>query len=111
VTDRWPMQHASLWLNGSMTDFGVLPGGEDSGADAISSQGVIVGSSGRIDPVTNETSYRPVIYANGTMTAIPAPSSDAYARDINDAGVVRPDNGAEFQSRSFRTLRVQRPQS
>jgi probable HAF family extracellular repeat protein len=83
-----PMAHAFLWQNGVMTDLGLLPGDEDSGATAINSHGVIVGSSGRTDPESYETNYTPFIYANGTMTAIAAPSADAYAADINDAGVV-----------------------
>jgi probable HAF family extracellular repeat protein len=71
-----------------MTDLGVLPGDEDSGAAAINNEGIIVGSSGRTDPETYETTYKPFIYANGVMTAIAAPSVDAYAGDINDDGVV-----------------------
>jgi probable HAF family extracellular repeat protein len=88
VTALGPMPHAFLWQNGVMTDLGVLPGDEDSGATSINSHGVIVGSSGRTDPETYETRYKPFIYANGTMTAIAAPSVDAHAGDINDAGVV-----------------------
>jgi probable HAF family extracellular repeat protein len=70
------------------TDLGVLPGDEDSGASAINSDGVIVGSSGRTDPETYESTYRPFIYQHGTMTAIPAPSFEAYGGDVNDSGVV-----------------------
>jgi probable HAF family extracellular repeat protein len=89
VTAMGPAPHAFLWQNGVMTDLGLLlPGDEDSGAAAINSHGVIVGSSGRTDPETYETRYKPFIYANGTMTAIAAPSVDAYAGDINDNGVV-----------------------
>jgi probable HAF family extracellular repeat protein len=88
VTALGPMPHAFLWQNGVMTDLGLLPGDEDSGATAINSNGVIVGSSGRTDPETYETTYHPFIYANGTMTRIAVPSVDAYAGDINDAGVV-----------------------
>jgi probable HAF family extracellular repeat protein len=81
-------QRAFLWDNGTMTDLGLLPGDQDSGASAINDLGVIVGSSGWTDPDTYEQHYRPFIYANGTMSAIPAPSSEAFAGDINDAGVV-----------------------
>lgn len=88
VTALGPMPHAFLWQNNVMTDLGVLPGDADSGATGINSGGVIVGSSGTTDPETYETRYRPFIYANGAMTAIAAPSVDAYAADINDAGVV-----------------------
>jgi probable HAF family extracellular repeat protein len=80
--------HAFLWENGVMTDLGVLPGDEDSGASAINNVGQIVGSSGRTDPDTYETFYRPFIYENGAMRPVPVPSSDSYGGDINDAGVV-----------------------
>lgn len=81
-------QHAFLWENGTMTDLGLLPGDQDSGASAINNLGVIVGSSGWTDPDTYEQHYRPFIYTNGSMSAIAAPSSEAFAGDINDAGVV-----------------------
>ena len=71
-----------------MTDLGLLPGDEDGGAAAINNFGQIVGSSGRTDPDTYETFYKAFIYSGGVMTALPVPSSDAYAGDINDAGVV-----------------------
>jgi probable HAF family extracellular repeat protein len=82
------MQHAFLWENGVTFDLGLLPGDEDSGASAINSHGVIVGSSGRTDPDTYESTYRPFIYQHGAMAPIPAPSSEAYGGDINDFGVV-----------------------
>jgi probable HAF family extracellular repeat protein len=82
------MPHAFLWENGVMTDLGVLPGDEDSGAAAINNVGQIVGSSGRTDPDTYETFYRPFIYENGAMRPVPVPSSDSHGGDINDAGVV-----------------------
>src|SRR5687767_9287273 len=49
---------------------------------------MIVGVSGRTDPATYDMSYRPFVFTNGTMTAIPVPSAEACARDLNDAGVV-----------------------
>ena len=82
------MPHAFLWQNGVMTDLGVLPGDEDSGAAAINNLGQIVGSSGRTDPETYESTYRSFLYENGVMTALPVPSSESYAGDINDSGVV-----------------------
>jgi probable HAF family extracellular repeat protein len=88
MTPLGPMQHAFLWQGGATLDLGLLPGDEDSGASAINSHGVIVGSSGRTDPDTYESFYRPFIYQGGTMTAIPAPSTEAYGGDINDSGVV-----------------------
>jgi probable HAF family extracellular repeat protein len=88
MTPLGPMQHAVLWQDGAITDLGLLPGDEDSGAAAINTSGQIVGSSGRTDPDTYESFYRPFLYSGGVMTAIPVPSWEAYASDINDSGVV-----------------------
>jgi probable HAF family extracellular repeat protein len=82
------MQHPFVWQNGVMTDLGLLQGDEDGGAAAINNAGHIVGSSGRTDPDTYESFYRAFIYADGVMTALPVPSWEAYAGDVNDAGVV-----------------------
>jgi probable HAF family extracellular repeat protein len=82
------MGHPFAWQNGVMTDLGLLAGDEDGGASAINNFGQIVGSSGRTDPDTYESFYRAFVYSNGVMTALPVPSSEAYAGDINDAGVV-----------------------
>jgi probable HAF family extracellular repeat protein len=80
--------HAFLWQNGVMTDLGLLRGDDqDSGAAAINADGVIVGTSGRLDENTS-VDYRPFVWENGVMSAIPTPSFEAYATDINDAGVV-----------------------
>ena len=89
VTELGPMAHAFLWQNGVMTDLGVLPGGADeSWAAAINNLGQIVGTSGRTDPETYEQTYRSFLYEYGTMKALPVPSSENYAVDINDSGVV-----------------------
>ena len=82
------MPHAFLWQDGVMTDLGVLPGQEDSGASAINNLGQIVGSSGTTDPETYEVTSQSFLYESGVMTALPVPSSESYAGDINDAGVV-----------------------
>jgi probable HAF family extracellular repeat protein len=82
------MQHPFVWQNGVMTDLGLLAGDEDGGASGINSSGQIVGSSGRTDPETYESFYRAFVYSNGAMTALPVPSWEAYAGDINDTGVV-----------------------
>jgi probable HAF family extracellular repeat protein len=77
-----------MWKDGVMTDLGLLPGDEDGGAAAINSLGQIVGSSGRTDLETYESFYKAFIHFNGVKTALPVPSSEAYAGDINDEGVV-----------------------
>jgi probable HAF family extracellular repeat protein len=82
------MQHPFVWQNGVMRDLGLLAGDEDGGAAAINNLGQIVGSSGRTDPETYESFYRAFLYSNGVMTALPVPSWEAYAGDINDAGTV-----------------------
>jgi probable HAF family extracellular repeat protein len=82
------LQHPFRWQNGVMTDLGLLDGDEDGGAAAINSAGQIVGASGRTDPDTYESFYRAFLYADGAMTALPVPSWEAHAGDINDAGVV-----------------------
>jgi probable HAF family extracellular repeat protein len=52
TTPLGPMAHAYVWQNNVMTDLGVLAGLDDSGASAINSDGVIVGSSSHTDPDT-----------------------------------------------------------
>jgi probable HAF family extracellular repeat protein len=79
--------HAFLWQNGVMTDLGVLEGDEDSSASAINADGVIVGTSGRLD-ADSMAIYTPFIFENGVMRAIAVQSSEAYATDVNDAGAV-----------------------
>ena len=88
VTQLGPVSHAVLWENGTAFDLGVLPGAEESGASAINELGVIVGTSGRTDPETYEQTYQPFIVTNGVMSPISVPSSEAYASDINDHGVI-----------------------
>jgi probable HAF family extracellular repeat protein len=88
ATPLGPMAHAYLWQNGVMTDLGVLPGLDDSGAAAINSSGVVVGSSSHTDPDTYEVTSAAFIYQDGQMSALPVPSPESYAGDINDSGVV-----------------------
>ena len=82
------MQHPFVWQNGAMTDLGLLDGDQDGGAAAINSAGQIVGSSGFIDPDTYQSTYRAFLHANGALTALPVPSTEAYAGDINESGTV-----------------------
>lgn len=60
----------------------------DGGAAAINGAGQIVGSSGFTNPDTYEQTYRAFLYSNGAMTALPVPSTEAYAGDINEFGTV-----------------------
>jgi probable HAF family extracellular repeat protein len=83
-----PLAHAALWEGTQPVDLGVLPGDEDSWANAINEHGVIVGATGRTDPDTYNSFYRPFIHDAGGMRAIPTPSPEAYALDINVHGVV-----------------------
>jgi probable HAF family extracellular repeat protein len=84
-----PLTHAFLWQNGvGMTDLGVLPGDEDSAASAINELGQVTGSSMRTDPETYENNSHSFIYSGGSMTALPVPSAESYASDINDSGQV-----------------------
>ncbi len=41
-----------------------------------------------MDPETYEMTSQSFLYEDGVMTALPVPSSESYAGDINDAGVV-----------------------
>jgi probable HAF family extracellular repeat protein len=87
-TTQVNMPHATLWQNGAIIDLGRAPGMEDSGAVSINRAGQIVGSSGLMDPDTYEITSRAFLYENGTMQVLPVPSTEAYASDINDSGVV-----------------------
>ena len=77
-----------IWHNGAVIDLGKLEGMDDSGATAINNLGQIVGSSGRMDPDTYEVFQTAFLYENGVMSPLPVPSWEAYASDINDAGVI-----------------------
>ena len=58
------VSHAFRWQNGVLTDLGVLPGGNFSGANAINARGWIAGFSqnGEIDPVTGGTAGHAVLW-------------------------------------------------
>src|SRR5688572_18664369 len=81
--------HPFVWENGVMRDLGLLEATDhDGGAAGINSLGQIVGSSGRTDPETYEQFYKAFLYSNGVMTALPVPSWEAFAGDINDSGTI-----------------------
>jgi probable HAF family extracellular repeat protein len=82
------LAHAFLWQDNVMTDLGVLPGDEDSSASAINELGQIAGTSMRTDPESYQVMSRSFIHSGGVMTALPVPSIESYATDINDSGVV-----------------------
>ncbi len=88
INELGPLVHAFVWNEGVMTDLGMLPGDEESGAAAINNLGQIVGSSSVTDPLTYATTSRSILYENGVMVALAVPSSESYASDINDAGMV-----------------------
>jgi probable HAF family extracellular repeat protein len=88
MTVLGPMPHAFVWQNGVMTDLGVLPGEQDSGATAINSHGHIVGTSGRTDPDTYEISSRSFLYTGTTLIDLGVPSFQSSATDINDHGQI-----------------------
>jgi probable HAF family extracellular repeat protein len=88
-----PLPRAVLWQKDSqgvfrVTNLGVIPGTDESGATAINAAGQIVGSSGHTDPDTYEVTSTAFLYSGGVMTALNVPSSEAYAGDINDFGVI-----------------------
>jgi probable HAF family extracellular repeat protein len=80
--------HAFRWQDGVMTDLGVLPGEQDSGASAVNSHGHVVGTSGRTDPETYEITSRSFLYAGTTLIDLGVPSFRSSATDINDHGHV-----------------------
>jgi probable HAF family extracellular repeat protein len=88
ISEVEQIEHAFLWENGVLRDLGVLPDDTESTAAAINTAGVVVGSSSRTNTTTFQETRRAFIFHNGSMTAIPVPSADAQAADINDAGVV-----------------------
>jgi probable HAF family extracellular repeat protein len=78
--------HAFIWQNGVMTDLGTLPGGFSSSAAAITSHGLIAGSSG----TANFGPSHAVLFQNGTVTDLGVPSgfTSSSANALNNNGVV-----------------------
>lgn len=80
--------HGFLWDNGVVTDLGDL-GGRQSQAFRINSAGDIVGYSRRVPLPAGRT--RAVVWKAGVITELPmlpGGTHDAFARSINDAGVI-----------------------
>lgn len=78
-------EHGFLWNGSSITDLGDL-GGENSSADWISPNGLIVGCADMPDGIH----HHPTIYQAGQMQdmGLPAGTTDGCAYAINDAGQV-----------------------
>jgi len=90
---------AVKWSKGVLTDLGTLPGGVNSAAGAINSQGAIFGQSenGLIDPVYGAPAFVATIWKGGEITdlgtlgggfSVPGVFGDGRPRDgsINDRG-------------------------
>jgi probable HAF family extracellular repeat protein len=91
--------HAIKWRNGVLTDLGTLPGGVNSAAGAINSQGAIFGQSenGLIDPVYGAPAFVATIWKDGKIKnlgtlgggfSVPGVFADARPRDgcLNSRG-------------------------
>ena len=87
-TELGPSAHAFLWQGGVMTEIEPFPGHVDSGATAINSLGQIAGWSSITDPEVYDVQATSFIYENGAKRALPIPSTEHYANDINDLGHV-----------------------
>ena len=92
----WPINHAFIWSNGTLTDLGTpatiaCPGFSDDCSDAeawsINDQGDVVGTG--FAPSAAGLHWRPILWSNGTITDLGvSPGEDAWATFINNAGQV-----------------------
>jgi len=82
--------HAVLWAGGTMTDLGVLGGGDWAQARAINESGQVAGYS-RVAPLPN---WHPFMWQGGVLSDVgSAGGSQTAAYDINGAGwIVGSDN-------------------
>ncbi|MFJ9924207.1 hypothetical protein ACIRSF_33510 [Streptomyces rubiginosohelvolus] len=86
-TQKQEVPHAVRWdRSGAVTDLGVLPGFDVSGAFGINDKGVVVGQSGVTDRVGRPVRWDP----DGTLTelALPAGTRSGTANAVNHAGAV-----------------------
>lgn len=86
VSDTGTETHAVQWEGGNPLDLGVLPGGGNSSANAVNSDGTIVGSSETVEYM----SYHAVAWAQGRMIdlGVMPGHTRSTASDVNAAGAV-----------------------
>jgi probable HAF family extracellular repeat protein len=87
-TELGPSIHAFLWQGGAMTEIEPFAGHVDSGATGINRLGQVVGWSSITDPEIYDVQAASFIFENGAKRALPVPSTEHYANDINDLGHV-----------------------
>jgi probable HAF family extracellular repeat protein len=84
--------HAFQWQDGSLTDLGALPGGYNSFANSISSNGFVVGYSenGAIDPLLGVPEINGVLWKDGQIVNLGTIEGgyESAASAVNDRGQV-----------------------
>ncbi len=83
------VQHGFEWRNGVLTDLGALPGVNNSQAQAINNEDLVVGLSqtGAIDPLTGFPVQHAVVWRNGEIADIGTlGGTQAAAFTVNDRG-------------------------
>ena len=85
------LQHAFVWQNGTLTDLGTLPTGNNSFAYYLSDNGLIIGGSdiGIFDPVSGQPEYHAVLWRDGTVNDLGTlGGTSSLSTGVNDAGQV-----------------------
>jgi len=85
--------HAFQAQNNSITDLGVLPGGDSSAASWVSANGLITGGSetGEFDPVFGFPIFHPVLWRDGSLVdlgLLPGGGLGGLASAVNNHGQV-----------------------